>query len=69
MVVTYTARGIYTDPSTNISYNTDSVCTISTANTVLAGNVSINSTLPDMKVGDFFSGVLKEFNATCVATS
>ena len=69
MVVTYTARGIYTDPSTNISYNTDSVCTISTANTVLAGNVSINSTLPDMKVGDFFSGVLKEFNCTCVATS
>ena len=69
MVVTYTARGIYTDPSTNISYNTDSVCTISTANTVLAGNVSINSTLPDMKVSDFFSGVLKEFNATCVATS
>jgi hypothetical protein len=69
MVVTYTARGIYTDPSTNISYNTDSVCIISTVNTVLAGNVSINSTLPDMKVGDFFSGVLKEFNATCVATS
>ena len=69
MVVTYTARGIYTDPSTNISYNTDSVCTISTANTVLAGNVSINSTLPDMKVSDFFSGVLKEFNCTCVATS
>ena len=42
---------------------------ISTVQTVLAGNVSINSTLPDMKVGDFFSGVLKEFNATCVATS
>jgi hypothetical protein len=42
---------------------------ISTVQTVLAGNVSVNSTLPDMKVGDFFSGVLKEFNATCVATS
>jgi hypothetical protein len=42
---------------------------ISTVQTVLAGNVSINSTLPDMKVSDFFSGVLKEFNATCVATS
>ena len=39
---------------------------ISTVQTVLAGNVSINSTLPDMKVGDFFSGVLKEFNCTCV---
>ena len=42
---------------------------ISTVQTVLAGNVSINSTLPDMKISDFFSGVLKEFNATCVATS
>jgi len=42
---------------------------ISTVQTVLAGNVSINSTLPDMKVSDFFSGVLKEFNCTCVATS
>ena len=42
---------------------------ISTVQTVLAGNVSISSTLPDMKVADFFSGVLKEFNATCVGTS
>ena len=42
---------------------------ISTVQTVLAGNVSINSTLPDMKVSDFFAGVLKEFNCTCVPTS
>jgi hypothetical protein len=35
---------------------------------VINGNVSVNSTLPDMKVSDFFSGVLKEFNCTCVAT-
>lgn len=33
---------------------------------VINGNVSVNSTLPDMKVADFFSGVLKQFNATCV---
>jgi hypothetical protein len=39
---------------------------ISTLQTVLAGNVTMNATLPDMKVSDFFSGVLKEFNATCV---
>ena len=39
---------------------------ISTVQTVLAGNVTMNATLPDMKVSDFFSGVLKEFNATCV---
>ena len=36
---------------------------------VINGNVSVNSTLPDMKVADFFSGVLKQFNCTCVATS
>ena len=39
---------------------------ISTVQTVLAGNVSISSTLPDMKIADFFSGILKEFNCTCV---
>ena len=34
--------------------------------TTLSGNVNLNSTLPDMKVSDFFTGVLKQFNATCV---
>jgi hypothetical protein len=42
---------------------------ISTLQTAMSGNVSINSTIPDMKVSDFFTGVLKEFNCTCVATS
>ena len=42
---------------------------ISTVQTAMSGNVSVNSTIPDMKVSDFFSGVLKEFNCTCVATS
>jgi len=68
-VVSYTARGVYYDFVTPAVYNVESICTIQTNTIVLAGNVSINSTLPDMKVGDFFSGVLKEFNATCVATS
>lgn len=36
---------------------------------VINGNVSVNSTLPDMKVADFFAGVLKQFNCTCVGTS
>jgi len=39
---------------------------ISTVQTSLTGNVSLNNTLPDIKVSDFFSGVLKEFNMTCV---
>ena len=33
---------------------------------VLSGNVDITNTLPDMKVSDFFSGILKQFNMTCV---
>ena len=39
---------------------------ISTVQTSLTGNVSLNNTLPDIKVSDFFAGVLKEFNMTCV---
>lgn len=39
---------------------------ITTNQTVLSGNVSVSNTLPDIKVADFFSGVLKEFNMTCV---
>jgi hypothetical protein len=67
-VVTYTASGVYYDFVTPAVYNVESICTIQTNTTVLAGNVSINSTIPDMKVADFFAGVLKEFNCTCVAT-
>lgn len=61
--VTYTATAI----SGVYGFQT-STSTIQTNTTVLAGNVSINSTLPEMKVADFFAGVLKQFNATCVAT-
>jgi hypothetical protein len=68
IVVSYQILGIFEDNSGNY-FNTTSTCTIQTTTSVLSGNVSINSTLPDMKVSDFFSGVLKEFNCTCVATS
>jgi hypothetical protein len=68
MVISYEIIGIFEDGSGNY-FNTTSTCTIQTATTVLSGNVSMNATLPDMKVSDFFSGVLKEFNCTCVATS
>ena len=66
VVISYTARAVYFDFLIPTYIYTESICTIQTNTTVLAGNVSINSTLPDMKVSDFFSGVLKEFNATCV---
>jgi hypothetical protein len=46
-----------------------SVCSIQTNTTALSGNVSLNQTLPEMKVADFFTGVLKQFNATCVGVS
>ncbi len=42
---------------------------IQTASTTLVninGNVNLNNVLPDMKIADFFAGVLKEFNMTCV---
>jgi len=68
-VVTYTAQGLFEDVFNDTYDYTTSICTIQTATTVLAGNVTMNATLPDMKVSDFFSGVLKEFNCTCVGIS
>jgi hypothetical protein len=52
-----------TDPIGSAS----SFCSIVCNPVTLSGNVSINNTLPDIKVSDFFTGVLKQFNATCVA--
>lgn len=41
--------------------------TIITSNTVaLVGSVQVSNTLPDIKVADFFSGIMKQFNMTCV---
>lgn len=39
---------------------------ISTATTVLSGNLDVSNYLPDIKVADFFSSILKQFNLTCV---
>ena len=39
-----------------------------TAATTLAGDIDPLSYIPDMKVSDFFSGILKEFNLTCYGT-
>jgi hypothetical protein len=44
----------------------DSQVIISTNQNVISGNVNLNNVMPDMKVADFFAGVLKEFNMTCV---
>lgn len=44
---------------------TSTTSIITNAN-ILQGNVNLNNVMPDMKVADFFAGVLKEFNMTCV---
>ena len=52
---------VYGAPTT---YNT---CSLN--NTVLTGEVDLASNMPDMKIADFFSGVLKQFNITCIPAS
>lgn len=42
------------------------ISTITTTSNVLTANVDLRNYLPDMKVADFFSGMLKEFNFTCI---
>jgi hypothetical protein len=44
----------------------NNISQISTVQTTLSGNVNLNNVMPDIKITDFFSGVLKEFNMTCV---
>jgi hypothetical protein len=43
--------------------------TATCANAVLVGDLNIAQNMPDIKVSDFFSGLLKEFNLTCYPLS
>ena len=65
LVITYLINAIYEPPSGQ-PQSVSSYSVIDTNTNALTGNVNLNSTLPDMKVSDFFTGVLKQFNATCV---
>lgn len=65
MNINYTAQAIFEDQTGNYFYTT-SICAIQINTITLSANVSLNNTLPDIKVSEFFSGVLKEFNMTCV---
>ena len=47
----------------------NSVCSIQTSTTNISGSLNLSKYMPEMKVADFFSGVLKQFNATCVGVS
>jgi hypothetical protein len=48
----------------NLQYTNSSLVT--TAQNTLTGDLDVRNYLPDMKVSDFFSGILKQFNMTCV---
>lgn len=65
-VITYAINGLFDDPISGQPTYATNYCVIDTNANALAGDVNLNSTLPDMKVSDFFTGVLKQFNATCV---
>jgi len=66
VVITYLINAIYEPPSGQ-PQSVSSYSIIDTNTNALTGNVNLNSTLPEMKVSDFFTGVLKQFNATCVS--
>lgn len=63
---TINADYIYLDSSGGLQ--TESNSCINLLQT-LTGNLDIASNMPDMKIEDFFSGVLKQFNLTCIPTS
>jgi hypothetical protein len=62
-VVFYTAKALMPNLVVN------SVCSIQTSTTNISGSLNLSKYMPEMKVADFFSGVLKQFNATCVGVS
>lgn len=49
-----------------VTYST-AVITCSTVG--ILGTINLASYMPDMKIADFVSGILKEFNCTCIPTS
>lgn len=51
----------------NANYTNYSI--ITTALNGLTGNLDVSNFLPDIKVADFFAGILKQFNLTCVGIS
>ena len=58
--ITYAIQRLVSGVITN--YFSDIQC----FTTALSGNLDVSNYLPDMKVSDFFSGILKQFNFTCI---
>ena len=64
----YSIVGYFDDPSTGDLQQATNFSVIQTNAVVLTADIGILNYLPDMKVADFFSGVLNEFNLTCYGT-
>ena len=71
--ITYNANLTYEQEFTQIisgSLSTTSVQYITTGTTqTFSGNVDLATLAPEIKVSDFVSGIIKEFNLTCFGTS
>ncbi|MFY8170724.1 MAG: hypothetical protein ACOVK2_06395 [Candidatus Fonsibacter sp.] len=63
LTITYSIR-TFID---NQQFTNDSL--ITAASTVLSGNLDVSNYLPDFSVTDFFSGIIRQFNFTCVGVS
>jgi hypothetical protein len=57
------------DPLTGAQSTMTSLQLATCADAVLVGDLNIAQNMPDIKVSDFFSGILKEFNLTCYPIS
>lgn len=57
------------DPLTGAQSTMTDLQLATCANAVLVGDLNIAQNMPDIKVSDFFSGLLKEFNLTCYPLS
>ena len=71
--ITYNANMTYEQTynvivSGTVSTNTTTYTTTS-ANQTFSGNVDLATLAPEIKVADFVSGIIKEFNLTCYSTS
>lgn len=61
--VRHTLGYIYTDGVTTTTNNITTIENIDT--TVLSNDIDFNFTAPDIKIADYFAGLLKMFNLTC----
>ena len=61
----YEIQGQFEDPVTGQQVINTNFCEIETNTNSYSANISILPYLPDIKIADFFTAVLKEFNLTC----